>query len=205
MTDDKSVDEPPIVLEDADGTEVVEDPSEVSVSEEITPADEVLNDSNPHEDDNEAVEPEYATPNATAPSDGSRHATPAATSSLLNLESLINGYIVDLEKLQEKMKTQREMFNDAFNNDAEYSQIMAKVKDANRVKSAAKQRIMKLPNVVELANKMREYKDEIKDIQEGLSSYLQQYQQLSGNNQITNDNGEVRQIVNTAKLVKVKV
>lgn len=133
-----------------------------------------------------------------------KYATPNATTTLLNLESLINGYIADLENFQEKMKTQREMFNDAFMNDAEYSQIMQKVKEVNRLKAAAKQKIMKLPNVVEIFNKMREYKDEMKDIQEGLSTYLQQYQELSGSNQITSDNGEVRQIVSVTKLVKVR-
>jgi hypothetical protein len=82
---------------------------------------------------------------------------------------------------------------------------MQKVKEVTRVKSAAKQRIMKLPNVVEISNKLRAYKEEVKDIQEGMSSYLQQYRELSGRNQIVRDNGEVRQIVSTNKLVKVKV
>ncbi len=194
--DDKNKKDEEIILEDADGTEIVDE----------TPADEVLAEEN----ENITPEPEYATPNAEANEEventtESRHATPNATSSLLNLESLINGYIVDLEKLQEKAKMQREMFNDSFNNDAEYSQFMQKVKEINRIKSVAKQRIMKLPAVIELANKMREYKEEMKDIQEGLSSYLQQYQQLSGSNQITSDNGEVRQIVNVTRLVKKRV
>lgn len=150
-----------VVLEDAEGTEVVE---------------------------TEEEKPRYATPNAV--------------SSLLNLESLINGYLVDLEKAQEKFKTQRDMFNDAFNNDAEYSQIMTKVKEVNRVKSVAKQRIMKLPNIVELTNKMREYKEEMKDITEGLSAYLQQYKELSGSSQLTRDNGEVVEIFSVTKFTK---
>jgi hypothetical protein len=179
-----------VILEDAEGTEVVETEEEIK----------------------EAVE--YATPNAESEETtteetaeeipAARHATPNAVSSILNLESLINGYLVDLEKAQEKFKTQREMFNDAFNNDAEYSQIMQKVKEVNRVKSAAKQRIMKLPNVVELTNKMREYKEEVKDITEGLSSYLQQYKELSGSNQLTRDNGEVVEIISVTKFTKRK-
>lgn len=158
--------------------------------------------------DSESVPPEYATPNAMISTDIEeqpteiRHATPNAVSSLMNLESLINGFIVDMEKLQEKMKTQRDMFNDAFNNDAEFNQIMTKVKEINRVKSGAKQRLLKQPNILEVATKMREYKDELKDIQDGLSSYLQQYKELSGSNQITRDNGEVVEIVSITKLVK---
>ncbi|MEO6508865.1 MAG: hypothetical protein ABIO02_02840, partial [Patescibacteria group bacterium] len=192
-------DEIPVVteFEDADGTEVEETEEEKLAIQPDAEEDQ----------DN----PEYATPNAEIASDDSdeeapaaRHATPNATSSLLNLESLINGYLVDLEKVQEKYKTQRDMFNDSFENDADFSQIMMKVKEVNRTKSVAKQRIQKLPNVVELASKMREYKEEIKDIHEGLSAYLQQYKELSGSNQLTRDNGEVVEIISVTKFIKRK-
>jgi hypothetical protein len=201
------------VLEDAEGTEIVEDESDQFDKNEVEEgamgeATENAENAEAAENAEKVVDAEYATPNATQTNEGdeepkeARYATPNAASSLLNLESLINGYIVDMEKLQEQIKTQRDMFNDAFNNDAEFSQIMQKVKDINRVKSAAKQRIMKLPNVVDVSNRMREYKEELKDIQDGLSTYLQQYKELSGSNQITRDNGEVVEIVSTTKLVK---
>lgn len=164
------------VLEDAEGTEVVETNEEKRIAQAAE------------------VEAEIEKP--------ARYATPNATSTLLNLESLINGYLVDLEKLQEKLKTQKDMFNDSFNNDAEFSQIMQKVKEVNRVKAVAKQRIMKLPNIIEVANKMREYKEEMKDIQQGLSSYLQQYKEISGSNKLTRDNGEVVEIVSITKFVR---
>lgn len=167
-----------VVLEDAEGTELVEDEEEKKIALEAKVEEEL------------ADPPKYATPNATT--------------TLLNLESLINGYLVDLEKAQEKMKTQRDMFNDTFENDMEYSQIMQKVKEVNRVKSVAKQRIMKLPNVIELTNKLREYKDEVKDIHDGLSAYLQQYKELSGSNQLTRDNGEIVEIISVTKFVKRK-
>jgi hypothetical protein len=181
-----------VVLEDAEGTEIVETEEEIKVAAQYA---------TPNAESEETVTEETSDEEETTTA---RHATPNAVSSILNLESLINGYLVDLEKAQEKFKTQREMFNDAFNNDAEYSQIMQKVKEVNRVKSAAKQRIMKLPNVVELTNKMREYKEEVKDITEGLSSYLQQYKELSGSNQLTRDNGEVVEIISVTKFTKRK-
>jgi hypothetical protein len=181
-----------VVLEDAEGTEIVETEEEIKVTAQYA---------TPNAESEETVTEETSDEEETTTA---RHATPNAVSSILNLESLINGYLVDLEKAQEKFKTQREMFNDAFNNDAEYSQIMQKVKEVNRVKSAAKQRIMKLPNVVELTNKMREYKEEVKDITEGLSSYLQQYKELSGSNQLTRDNGEVVEIISVTKFTKRK-
>lgn len=178
-----------VILEDAEGTEVVETEEEKK---------ELAQYATPNAGSEEATEEVSEDEEVPA----ARHATPNAVSSILNLESLINGYLVDLEKAQEKFKMQREMFNDAFNNDAEFSQIMQKVKEVNRLKSVAKQRIMKLPNIVELTNKMREYKEEIKDITEGLSSYLQQYKELSGSNQLTRDNGEVVEIISVTKFTK---
>lgn len=195
MTDQKNPNnqndiEEVVVLEDAEGTEVIETEEEKK---------ELVEYATPNAETEETLV-ESTTEAEIVPS--ARHATPNAVSSLLNLESLINGYLVDLEKAQEKFKTQREMFNDTFSNDAEYSQIMQKVKEVNRIKSAAKQRIMKLPNVVDLNSKMREYKEEIKDIHDGLSGYLQQYKELSGSSTLTRDNGEIVEIISVTKFSK---
>jgi len=42
----------------------------------------------------------------------------------------------------------------------------------------------------------------LKDLQNALSDYLREYQRLSGSNEIEGDDGEVREIVYVAKLVK---
>src|SRR3989344_6588461 len=47
---------------------------------------------------------------------------PSHSLSRLELESLIQRYLDDSEKLKNQLKTQKEMYNAAFENDAEYSQ-----------------------------------------------------------------------------------
>ena len=61
---------------------------------------------------------------------------------------------------------------------------------------------MKRPDVAALAGKLKSLKSEKKELQEGLSDYLREYQRLSGSNEIEGEDGEIRQIVYVAKLVK---
>ena len=100
------------------------------------------------------------------------------------------------------MKTQKDMFNDSFNNDAVYADLADKVKDLNRQKNAAKQKLLKQPSLVATAERINELKDGMKDLQEALSSYLRQYQEISKTNQIVGENGEIREIVTSHKLIK---
>ena len=46
------------------------------------------------------------------------------------------------------------------------------------------------------------YQEHDKIAKEGLSDYLREYQRLSGSNEIEGEDGELREIVYTAKLVK---
>lgn len=61
---------------------------------------------------------------------------------------------------------------------------------------------MKRPDVADLSNKLKDLKSEQTELKEGLSDYLRECQRLSGSNEIEGDDGEVREIVYTAKLVK---
>ena len=44
----------------------------------------------------------------------------AGSMSMVELSTLINRYVADIEKLKESMKMQSSMFKDSFENDAEY-------------------------------------------------------------------------------------
>lgn len=123
---------------------------------------------------------------------------------MIELATLINRYVADIEKIRESMKMQSSMFKDAFENDAEYHTKSEQVKQATRERNAIKQRILKQPAVEALTGKLNELKADIKDAQEGLSGYLEEYQRVAGTNIIEGDNGEIREIVPMFKLVKRK-
>jgi hypothetical protein len=121
---------------------------------------------------------------------------------LLSLEEMIITNIDTLEKLQQEVRKHREMFDDSFNNDPVFREHTERVKEANKVKSATKQQIMKQPSVMQLSNQVKSIRQEIKERQSSLSDYLQEYQRLTGATEIESNNGDILRIVNSSKLIK---
>jgi len=146
------------------------------------------------DDSNEVVEAEVL--------EGDTQASGNQSAVLLSLIELIKTNINSIDKLSLDLRKQREMFDDSFNNDPLYRDQTEKVKEANKVKSATKQQIMKQPSVMQLSNQVKSLRSEIKERQSSLSDYLQEYQRLTGASEIENDNGELLRIVNSSKLVK---
>ena len=121
---------------------------------------------------------------------------------MLNLESIIKRHLLDIQKLQNEYKENKSMFEDSFNNDANYRTLLDKAKEATRLKNAAKQQLLKSPGVQGLADKIKTMKEELSDLQSSLSDYLQEYQRVSGSNQFQTDDGEVLEIVQVTKVVR---
>ncbi len=121
---------------------------------------------------------------------------------LLDLENLIKTHITGIEKRRAELKTQREMLSSALGNNASYKEAEGKAKEAGKVKAAIKSQIMKEPANAALGEKVRELAGEIKEMDGALSEYLREYQRMSGASEIEGEDGEVREIVYVAKLVK---
>lgn len=167
---------------------------------EETIEDAVIVDENEEEEDTDLVTTSDSdTDEDVEAADGSGE---NAAVSQINLESLINRYLKDIDGVREKLKMQKTMLEDAFNNDAGYAEANQKVKDVTKVRTGIKQKIQKQPAIVNVTNEINALKEEMKDMQEGLSQYLQQYQLQSGNNQFTGEGGEVLEIVTSRRLVR---
>ncbi|MCX8008127.1 MAG: hypothetical protein N3A54_00310 [Patescibacteria group bacterium] len=121
---------------------------------------------------------------------------------LLNLETLIKSHISGLEQRKAELKKLKEMMASAFKNDSSYQDAEVAVKEANKQKRDAKARLMKLPEVRQVQEKVNELTTEIKDMDTALSDYLREYQRLSGSNEIVDDQGQVHEITYIAKLIK---
>lgn len=137
---------------------------------------------------------EDATPEASADSDQS--------TVLLSLEELIKSHISSIDRLSEEKRKFTELIADGFNNDAAFKEVSDKVKSVNKEKSAIRQQIMNRPGVIEIANKLKDIKSELKEKQVSLSDYLLEYQRMAGVNEIETADGDVREIVQVAKLIK---
>lgn len=124
---------------------------------------------------------------------------------MIELTAIINRYAGDIDRVKTSLKEKNSMFKDAFENDAEYHEQSAKIKDLSKVRNGAKQRILKQPAMEALTAQINDMKMELKDMQEMLSGYLEQYQKVSGTNIIETDKGEIREIIPVFRLVKRRI
>lgn len=121
---------------------------------------------------------------------------------LLNLESLIKGNLSQMEKLQREAREVKETLENILNNDPTYKQHSEEAKKANQVKSATRVEISKRSDVKQVVEKLKSFKQDLKDIQDSMPEYLAEYQRLSNSNVIMNDDGEELEIISVAKIVK---
>jgi len=121
---------------------------------------------------------------------------------LVKIEEMIKTHLSQIDQLAEEVSNHKDMVDDIFVNDPTFGEHDKIAKEAAKVRSKTKAEIMKRPDVAALAGKLKSLKSEKKELQEGLSDYLREYQRLSGSNEIEGEDGEIRQIVYVAKLVK---
>jgi len=127
---------------------------------------------------------------------------PDAVKTQFSVEQLIKSYISRIARLKEDLKPVSEMLNDLLINNEEYRLAADVAKEASRKKSAVKKKVLSTPEGKTLNDKVSELKDDLKEAQESLSSYLTEYQRLTGSGEIEGEDGELRQIVYVAKLVR---
>jgi seryl-tRNA synthetase len=120
----------------------------------------------------------------------------------LSVENLIKQNLNTLDTLQVQFRDQKEMVDNVLENDPTYRQHLETANEANKVKSATRSQIMKRPDVMNVAEKMKAIKEEMKETQATLSDLLQEYQRISGSNVIEREDGSILEIVSTSKLVK---
>jgi xylose isomerase len=121
---------------------------------------------------------------------------------LLDLENLIKSHIAAIDKAKGELKKQREMITSALENDETYRLHNEEAKKTAKIKAQTKFQIMQQPANKALTEKTHELSGQIREQSTALSDYLREYGRMSGSNEIETDDGEVREIVYVAKLVK---
>lgn len=121
---------------------------------------------------------------------------------LLSLEQLIKSTIRNLGTLGTELSEKRQMFADSFENDATFKEIEDKAKEATKVKLQTKLQIVKQPSIAQIALRIKDIAQEMRERKSTLSEYLLEYLRITGVNQIEAEDGVVHEIVHVAKLVK---
>ena len=121
---------------------------------------------------------------------------------VLTLEGTIKNHISQIDKLRIELSDQKAMLADTFEGDLTYKEHAEAAKVANKVKSATKAEILKRPSVAVIAEKVKSLSSQMKELSAALSDYLGEFNRLSGMTEIEGEDGELREIVYVAKLVK---
>lgn len=121
---------------------------------------------------------------------------------LIDLENLIKSHIAGIDQRKRDLKTQREMLTSALENDETYREHDKLAKEAAKVRAKTKSHILSLASNKPLVEKVKELAQEVKEMDEALSDYLREYMRMSGVNEIETDDGDIREIIYIAKLIK---
>lgn len=121
---------------------------------------------------------------------------------LTSLESLIKQHIGSIATNKAELKKLREMLASTLANDSTYKLHDEEAKKAAKIRGATKSELMKAPANKILVDKANELTTEIKEADAALSEYLREFARLTGSTEFETDDGEVREIVFVAKLVK---
>jgi len=125
-----------------------------------------------------------------------------SVTNLLSIESLIKSHDQRLDTLTKELRTHKSMLDGILDNDEEFRTCATEASKSAKLKTIAKQKVLKQSESLSLVEKIKDYQAQIKELRVALSDYLAQYVTLSGTNQIEGSDGVLRQIVYTAKLVK---
>lgn len=119
-----------------------------------------------------------------------------------SLEEMIKANVESIDRLKVEARKLREMIEDGFANDVVYKEHDNAVKAATKIRTATKAQIMKNPAIAELVNKLKTIKSEQKEKQFALSDYLLEFKRLTTATQLELFDGQVLDIVETAKVVR---
>ena len=136
------------------------------------------------------------TPNNQTTIDNSN---PAAD--LVALEGLIINYIAKIEKHKEILGEKKEMLESNLSNDPNYQEAAKLAKEAGKKKQEEKARIIRQPEVEKIYSDVKDGMTQLRTMKDSLSNHLQNYGKISGTNQFEDEEGQVREIVYTAKVV----
>lgn len=167
----------------------------------MKPQNDLENTENLHEiiEDVEIVDPAAVISNGTtaAPSDTIGN----DLTTLVAIEGAIKNHLEQLEKIKEASRVQKEMVESVLQSDPIYTEADKEAKKATKVKSEARRKVMGTAGNKDIESKLKELKQQSKEISDGLSYYLGEFRRITGANEFEGADGKLKEIVLVAKLV----
>ena len=122
--------------------------------------------------------------------------------SVITLENLIKSYLLQIEEAKDEAKRLKEMYADYLTNHEVFSATKEKADEATKTAKQARQAALATPEAQATTEKLNMNKEKLNDLKNKLSDTLLSYERASGANTIEVGDGDIRQIIYTAKLAK---
>lgn len=121
---------------------------------------------------------------------------------VLSLENLIREHMRNAKKLKEQVSEQTEMLNNVLENDPTFMQHADEAKKAAKVKTATKSEILKRPEVMQVTNKIKSAREELKEQKQTISELLGEYSRTTGLDSFEMENGKILKIIAQYKFIQ---
>lgn len=123
--------------------------------------------------------------------------------SVLDLTGLINSHLSQITRLKAEAGKLKDMLDGIFINDSVYQAHDTAAREAAKVRAATKKQILKQPQAADLAANIQDLRNQIKERNQELSDYLQEYSRTTGTNSFETEDGQVKQIISTSRLMAI--
>lgn len=120
------------------------------------------------------------------------------------LESSIKNYLLSIEAKKKEVGEYKEQVSDAFDNNPAYFQSSEKVKEANLELRKIADQIASTGSVIAAKNQIKDLTLEVRELENAISKLLLKYAQISGKEEFTTTDGQIFDIVTTARLKRKK-
>lgn len=120
------------------------------------------------------------------------------------LKGLIQRLSVQLDEVKEKQKELKQRLKNIFDNDSQLNDFEEQAKNAAQAFKKRKQELSDSPEGKEVRGKIKEFGEEIRDIEESLTNSLLSYYQMTGIQSFDTETGEEREFKLKARLLPAK-
>lgn len=117
----------------------------------------------------------------------------ADSDNYIAVKNIISRNLAELDRLTAERKVEKEKLSNIFENDNDVSEAQEEVIRVQRELKQRKSQIMATPQAATINLKIKEQNEEIKELQESLSTHLQTYRQITGTSTFEDSDGTERE------------
>lgn len=129
---------------------------------------------------------------------------PTAVQNAIQIDELVRKYMREVAEVKEKLREEKSAFRDTFANDEEYKKLQDEINVITKKRKVVEEKISKISAVAEAKVKVQSLQDDLKNAQDMLNSYLEQYVTTYNQRTIEGFNGKMQEIIPVYKLVQQK-